>query len=42
MKAVPKDEIKFRHPILRNDIGEDLQEALPVLHDNGFALSMEY
>lgn len=36
------DEIKVSNLMVRDDIGESLEEELPVLHKLGYATSMEY
>ncbi len=36
------DKIKVPNMMVRNDIGKDLEEKLPDLHEYGYALSMRY
>ncbi len=35
-------QLELANPIVRDDIGEDLKEKLPKLHEMGFALHAEY
>ena len=36
------DQLHLANPIVRNDVGEDLQEKLPQLHKMGYALHCSY
>lgn len=35
-------QLQLANPVVRNDVGEDLKEKLPKLHEMGFAIHAEY
>jgi dephospho-CoA kinase len=35
-------QLELANPVVRDDVGEDLKEKLPKLHEMGYALHAEY